>query len=1513
MLEWPSLILGLLPIAEDAFVPGKFKELRSRFTCHSLFHDIRKNHHLKRALRLSWISAAHAIINACKNDMEECPDVELRDGFNRYLPVFAGAMNQAVKEACDLSSKHDLPDSPIDDFIYHFVEGMPGHLAFDAAHKYKQDVTDRFLNDLRNITCAPDKVPQAVVLRARMGVSTGTDRPRTFGTLMFDDFARVLQDPAAYPEANASFLQLQFEVHMELSRENLLVSRRIAAAVAGLDERLDQLLQHNPSAWLQRLVTERLDVILGNSETIIRMLRKLLDEERNRPRLSGQFDEASQRPMPPATDVTGWHDPLEQASPSDKTLLIHYCLSEDPGRFREIKKTFQRVLENMKAGNPVDLLPWHVPSIEYREQHTSRYFQKTLSARHGDQHCATFIELGTSLGASVACEQSFADRLDALQWLNDDAPGVDIDLPGDLGKRSKAARRGVFPLTVESHLALAAAMQRKHLHLLLRVDRKEVSRPVECFLTFMETLGASVESADVLHKDKTWVLRYLQTLLGITPRYIENPYPRLEHYTLEDAGHYRGREAECDDALALIDQRHANGQPTVLGVRGPSGCGKSSFVHARLAAALAHKGCKTLILRRTDFLDADGETVKAAQRLTERICLTLGQSENNDVTPLFDGQPAFVVPSCRHYLDKQLKKSGGPRMVICLDQFEEIVDDLADGKSVAEWTSLLGIVDHLATEHQISIVFTLEDSRFEKLAAAVRGSVMSEPTWLQLDDGRPAFLRTVVQAPLRDAGFELDEDIVTRLVNEAIELDQSNGDIGSALPLLSLKMHNLFREIRAQGMDGNIDAPTRIDAQTLDRLSLSIADEIEALAETAWRRAEADDSDLGHFLRPLVRLSRSTVENTRPSIVLGTLKTRGFANEQRIDEEFSKLRLLVPAAGGWRLVHESVVHRWKRSAKWLAATQDEPASEAELRKEAEAWHEQGRPVLAAVAPDTLDAAIQVLTAQIRNWVTDLHNLPDDERQLRDYALALFDTSETPLKPVPNNERLHVHLAASYGRVDLLRRYTRLDSSSVHALTADHRSPLHSSAFSQAEATAYLLAQNADVHQCMDGGATALDIATFVQRDDILDLLLEAVRTSAKDTLPGTPLLSAAATGNLAMAKKLEVAGYAHDTVNDQGWTPLHCAATNDHLDAFRYFLSRGNLETESKSACTAIDVAAANGHWRLIQAAFSHEATGRILAGKRSNGWTTLALAAERKRYKTVEMLAPICDPNATVDEAGAYEGYTALHLALYEYDLDRENASQHLRNQTIRTAEALLSSARTDVLLRAKGKNAYEMATGLPTLQAAILAHPNYDPLRPMDNGWSELMLAAKSGDRERVTTLFGHIKHREDIDHISDDGTSLALLLLQAGMPDFVQPLLEAGDVDPWKAANGYPGLLIAADTPATQDLFQRILAAMPERLQPATTARILMDIITRDVAKETDAALTLQVLKRTDLSDDTQALSSTMISAVQFGRFEIFRVLEQHDVKPVLPDEWGRQIEDLASDLVREALLNRRRLLS
>ena len=319
-----------------------------------------------------------------------------------------------------------------------------------------------------------------------------------------------------------------------------------------------------------------------------------------------------------------------------------------------------------------------------------------------------------------------------------------------------------------------------------------------------------------------------------------------------------------------------------------------------------------------------------------------------------------------------------------------------------------------------------------------------------------------------------------------------------------------------------------------------------------------------------------------------------------------------------------------------------------------------------------------------------------------------------------------------------------------------------------------------------------------------------------------------------------------------------------------------------------------------------------LLAGKSSNGATTLMHAAFQKRYKTIEMLLPFSDSNATLNQEGSFDGFTALHCALNAFDKDRENASQRLRLHTARTVEALLSSTRTDVLIRAKDKSAFEMARGLPATQEAILAHPSFDPLRPMASGWSELMRAANEGDQAQVMRLLERTRDRTLIDHVSEDGKSLALLLLQNNMGHLVRPMIKAGEVDPWRPAPSYPGLLMASDTEATQDIHQWVIDRIPDQIPAEITIYVLNQLIYRDAPHDTAQRLAKLVLAHTDASDPRR-LSASMVTAARFGQLGIFDLLQEHGVVPDLPDGWGRHIMDLASETLRDQLLARARRLS
>jgi tetratricopeptide (TPR) repeat protein len=141
--------------------------------------------------------------------------------------------------------------SPID---RHLTDALLGGAA-QAAKKTSADaLTANFTNVLaETIGWRESELPVIYSQLAHQGLLTkqGT-RTRTFGELVFAEFAELTNDPTKYPEANAAFLQAQGAMLHELVSKTLEVVR-------GLDDGLDRLADKLANAqWdsLQELRTE---------------------------------------------------------------------------------------------------------------------------------------------------------------------------------------------------------------------------------------------------------------------------------------------------------------------------------------------------------------------------------------------------------------------------------------------------------------------------------------------------------------------------------------------------------------------------------------------------------------------------------------------------------------------------------------------------------------------------------------------------------------------------------------------------------------------------------------------------------------------------------------------------------------------------------------------------------------------------------------------------------------------------------------------------------------------------------------------------------------------------------------------------------------------------------------------------------------------------------------------------------------------------------------------------------
>lgn len=119
------------------------------------------------------------------------------------------------------------------------------------------------------------------------------------------------------------------------------------------------------------------------------------------------------------------------------------------------------------------------------------------------------------------------------------------------------------------------------------------------------------------------------------------------------------------------------------------------------------------------------------------------------------------------------------------------------------------------------------------------------------------------------------------------------------------------------------------------------------------------------------------------------------------------------------------------------------------------------------------------------------------------------------------------------------------------------------------------------------GFTALHLAAFFGNEEVARKLLGAAADPgavSENEMRVTPLNSAAASSQTAIARALIEAGSPIDAAQHGGWTPLHSAAQNGDVDLVRLLLEKGaDPHAQSAEGKRPIDLAQERDHDRVAQ------------------------------------------------------------------------------------------------------------------------------------------------------------------------------------------------------------------------------------------------------------------------------------------------------------------------------------------
>ena len=128
-------------------------------------------------------------------------------------------------------------------------------------------------------------------------------------------------------------------------------------------------------------------------------------------------------------------------------------------------------------------------------------------------------------------------------------------------------------------------------------------------------------------------------------------------------------------------------------------------------------------------------------------------------------------------------------------------------------------------------------------------------------------------------------------------------------------------------------------------------------------------------------------------------------------------------------------------------------------------------------------------------------------------------------------------------------------------------------------------QPALVNAYAQDGFQPLGLAAFFGNQAAVDYLLDRgaqVNSPSQNAMRVMPLHSAAASGQLEIARSLLAHGANPNSVQADGFVPLHAAAQNGQIEMVELLLSYGaNLKIPTEDGKTALDFALENRHTRV--------------------------------------------------------------------------------------------------------------------------------------------------------------------------------------------------------------------------------------------------------------------------------------------------------------------------------------------
>ena len=461
---------------------------------------------------------------------------------------------------------------------------------------------------------------------------------------------------------------------------------------------------------------------------------------------------------------------------------------------------------------------------------------------------------------------------------------------------------------------------------------------------------------------------------GRRPAVATAPYRGLASFQPEDAPWFFGREAITARLAGLATGGSAPGVP--LTVVGPSGSGKSSLLRAGLIPALPDWSQRGLALftpgaaplgelarqlARLHSVITEGAAAEAAAdpASTDPASTDPASTDPASTDPAGSADPAesgrIEAALLRDPGDaaRLIPETGGPGLVIVVDQFEEIFTACRDEEERHRFiTAICALAGPAVVVLALRADFYDRALRYPELAAALQERQVVVVPMTREE------VRAAIVEPARLARLDVADGLVELLLSDLAPRSPDVSPAGAgheagALPLLSHALLTTWS--RRHG--GRL---TVADYQASGGIRHAIAQ----TADQVYGSLDEEQQDIARrlFLR-LVYVADDAPE-TRSSVRLDELRDwpdeAGSADE--VLDRFVAERLITVDADTAQITHEALLTAWPLLRTWIDANREGLRVRRRLSDAARTWDEAGRDPAALLRGGQLALA--------RDWAAD---------------------------------------------------------------------------------------------------------------------------------------------------------------------------------------------------------------------------------------------------------------------------------------------------------------------------------------------------------------------------------------------------------------------------------------------------------------------------------------------------------------------------------------------------------------